>query len=177
VQNLLNAEWQFLNYFTWILFSWCRLLPRLLGMSINLCFHVLHPYCIISHSTRLRRSIFYFRTDENGSWILASVQKFYSDTETYDVQDEDDTSKLIRLPWSHVMRLSLGDEGCFKKGMDCMAIFPETTSFYRAKVSKDPVWKLERNNVPMVKEIIVKVRSFLPSPLWYKWCLLTMRIY
>jgi len=66
------------------------------------------------------------------------------------------------------MRLSLGDEGCFKKGMDCMAIFPETTSFYRAKVSKDPVWKLERNNVPMVKEIIVKVRSFLPSPLWYK---------
>ncbi|KAG7362108.1 SGF29 tudor-like domain containing protein [Nitzschia inconspicua] len=86
------------------------------------------------------------RTDENGSWILASVQRFYLDTETYDVQDEDDTSKLIRLPWSHVMRLT-----------------------------KSPVWKLEHHNhtaaagtgvtvvatgnntsVPVVKEIIVK---------------------
>lgn len=38
-----------------------------------------------------------------------------------------------------------------------MAIFPETTSFYRAKVSKDPVWKLERGTIaPTVKEIIVK---------------------
>lgn len=64
------------------------------------------------------------RTDENGSWILASVQRFYADTETYDVQDEDDTSKLIRLPWTHVMRLSTGTEGCFKKSTDCMAIFP-----------------------------------------------------
>ena len=96
------------------------------------------------------------RTDENGSWILASVQRFYADTETYDVQDEDDTTKLIRLPWSHVMRLSTGAEGCFHRGTDCMAIFPETTSFYRAKVSKEPVWKLNRNGAPMVTEIIVK---------------------
>lgn len=96
------------------------------------------------------------RTDENGSWILASVQRFYPDTETYDVQDEDDTSKLIRLPWTHVMRLSTGTEGCFQKDTDCMAIFPETTSFYRSKVSKSPVWKLDRNGCPMVEEIIVK---------------------
>ena len=97
------------------------------------------------------------RTDENGSWILASVQRFYADTETYDVQDDDDTSKLIRLPWSHVMRLSTGSEGCFQKGAECMAIFPETTSFYKAKVSKSPVWKLDRHsNLPTVKEIIVK---------------------
>lgn len=113
------------------------------------------------------------RTDENGSWILASVQRFYPDTETYDVQDEDDTSKLIRLPWSHVMRLSTGGEGCFTKGADCMAIFPETTSFYKAIVAKSPVWKLEHHHsaaggittvgasgsnslVPVVKEIIVK---------------------
>ena len=99
------------------------------------------------------------RTDENGSWILASVQRFYADTETYDVQDEDDTSKLIRLPFSHVMRLSQGTEAVFHKGKDCMAIFPETTSFYKAVVSKDPVWKLERahhNTTPIVKELIVK---------------------
>jgi len=96
------------------------------------------------------------RTDENGSWILASVQRFYADTDTYDVQDEDDTSKLIRLPWTHVMRLSSGSEGCFKRGTDCMAIFPETTSFYRAKVSKAPVWRIDRTGTPVVKEVIVK---------------------
>lgn len=97
------------------------------------------------------------RTDENGSWILASVQRFYADTETYDVQDEDDTSKLIRLPWNHVMRLSTGAEGGFDKGTRCMAIFPETTSFYRAVVSKQPVWKLTPGSTtPIVKEIIVK---------------------
>ena len=96
------------------------------------------------------------RTDENGSWILASVQRFYPDTETYDVQDEDDTSKLIRLPWNHVMRLSMGAENVFDKGTDCMAIFPETTSFYRAKVSKNPTWRLDRSGTPLVKEMIVK---------------------
>lgn len=104
------------------------------------------------------------RTDENGSWILASVQRFYTETETYDVQDEDDTSKLIRLPWNHVIRLSMGTEGTFEKGTDCMAIFPETTSFYRAKVSKNPVWEFdsarntgtEFNVTPVVKEVIVK---------------------
>jgi SAGA-associated factor 29 len=104
------------------------------------------------------------RSDENGSWILASVQRFYSDTETYDVQDEDDTSKLIRLPWHHVMRLSTGTEGTFVKGTACMAIFPETTSFYRAVVSKDPIWILDHNlsmkpgtgPIPSTKEIIVK---------------------
>jgi SAGA-associated factor 29 len=95
------------------------------------------------------------RTDENGSWILASVQRFYADTETYDVQDEDDTSKLIRLPWTHVMRLSAGTEGVFFRDSPCMAIFPETTSFYRARVSKNPVWKLVQGS-PIVKEVIVK---------------------
>jgi hypothetical protein len=36
-----------------------------------------------------------------------------------------------------------------------MAIFPETTSFYRAKISKPPVWRMERG-VPTIKELIVK---------------------
>jgi len=97
------------------------------------------------------------RTDENGSWILASVQRFYADTETYDVQDEDDSSKIIRLPWNHVMRLSTGSEGCFEKNTKVMAIFPETTSFYRAVVSKPPVWRLAPGSTtPMVKELILK---------------------
>eukprot|EP00590_Aulacoseira_subarctica_P002993 CAMPEP_0172417536 /NCGR_PEP_ID=MMETSP1064-20121228/4069_1 /TAXON_ID=202472 /ORGANISM="Aulacoseira subarctica , Strain CCAP 1002/5" /LENGTH=295 /DNA_ID=CAMNT_0013155945 /DNA_START=146 /DNA_END=1032 /DNA_ORIENTATION=+ len=97
------------------------------------------------------------QTDENGSWILASVQQFYSDSEAYDVHDEDDPSKLIRLPWNNVMRLSTGNEGRFNKGTHVMAIFPETTSFYRAVVSKQPVWKKSSSGYqPIVKELIVK---------------------
>jgi SAGA-associated factor 29 len=100
------------------------------------------------------------RTDENGSWILAYVLKFYPESETYDVQDEDDTSKLIRLPWNHVMRLSTGQEGWLDKGSKVMAIFPETTSFYRAVVSKHPVWTdgtgEGENGKPRVKEVILK---------------------
>jgi SAGA-associated factor 29 len=99
------------------------------------------------------------RTDENGSWILAVVQRFNPETENYDVLDEDDTSstKIIRLPWNHVMRLSTGTEGCFEKNTRVMAIFPETTSFYRAVVSKTPVWILPPDSVtPIVQELIVK---------------------
>lgn len=97
------------------------------------------------------------RTDENGSWILASVQRFYGDTETYDVQDEDDESKLIRLPWNHVMRLSTGSEGGLEMNTRVMAIFPETTSFYRAVVSQTPVWVLPKNGKsPLVKEVILE---------------------
>ena len=99
------------------------------------------------------------RTDENGSWILAAVQRFYPETETYDVQDEDDTSKLIRLPWTHVMQLSntSGVESRYTKGKECMAIFPETTSFYRAVVSKAPVWTWDdQRHCPVVHELVVK---------------------
>jgi len=107
------------------------------------------------------------RTDENGSWILAYVLRFYPESETYDVQDEDDTSKLIRLPWDHVMRLSTGTQGWFAKGARVMAIFPETTSFYRAIVSKQPVWTsgtsaeesaggVGNAHKPRVKEVILK---------------------
>ena len=53
------------------------------------------------------------------------------------------------------MRLSTGAEGCFVKSADCMAIFPETTSFYKSKVAKSPVWKLD-HGVPCVKEIVVQ---------------------
>ena len=48
------------------------------------------------------------RSDENGSWILASVQAYHGETETYDVQDEDDITKLIRIPFTNVMRLGTG---------------------------------------------------------------------
>ena len=95
------------------------------------------------------------RNDENGSWILATVQQYYRDTETYDVQDDDDVTKLIRLPFNHVMRLSTGKES-FTKGTTVMAIFPETTSFYKAVVSKAPVWVNDRKHGPIVNELILK---------------------
>ena len=93
--------------------------------------------------------------------------RFYPDSETYDVQDEDDTSKLIRLPWNHVIRLSSGTEGFFEKGARVMAIFPETTSFYRAIISKQPTWNsgtsaeetsggVGNAHKPRVKEVIMK---------------------
>jgi len=86
------------------------------------------------------------------------VRQFYSDSEAYDVHDEDDPSKLIRLPWNNVMRLSRGNEGHFNKGTHIMAIFPETTTFYQAVVSKQPVlWKNSSSGYqPIVKELIVK---------------------
>eukprot|EP00977_Amphora_coffeiformis_P020900 scaffold8605_cov178-Amphora_coffeaeformis.AAC.19 len=98
------------------------------------------------------------RTDENGSWILAAVQRFYPENECYDVQDEDDTSKLIRLPWTHVMQLSTNFSAeRYTKNRPCMAIFPETTSFYRAIVSKSPVWTWDDNHrAPVVSELVVK---------------------
>ncbi|GMI48780.1 hypothetical protein TrCOL_g3999 [Triparma columacea] len=95
------------------------------------------------------------RSDENGSWILASVQAYHPETETYDVQDEDDITKLIRIPFTNVMRLGTGQE-VFLKGSDCMAIFPETTSFYRAKVSKNPIWRPDRLGVPTCSELILR---------------------
>ena len=81
------------------------------------------------------------------------------------MQDEDDTSKLIRLPSNHVMRVSTGTEGFFEKGARVMAIFPETTSFYRAIVSKQPTWTsgmssqdggVGNAHKPRVKEVILK---------------------
>ncbi|GMH71163.1 hypothetical protein TrST_g11336 [Triparma strigata] len=95
------------------------------------------------------------RSDENGSWILASVQSYSRDSESYDVQDEDDITKLIRLPYTNVMRLGNGTE-IFRKGGPCMAIFPETTSFYKAVVSKAPVWRVDRQGNPICSELILK---------------------
>lgn len=94
--------------------------------------------------------------NQEESWILGQVQRYYPDIEAYDVRDEDDPSKLIRLPWRNVMRLSTGAElGCFVKGTECLAIFPETTSFYKARISRMPVWKLNHGE-PTVKDIVVK---------------------
>ena len=93
------------------------------------------------------------------------MQSFNPETETYDCIDDDDPLKILRLPFNLVMRMSgnKGKEG-FKKGHPVMAIFPETTSFYRAVISKTPMWVLPNNNISeddkisnaTIPELIVK---------------------
>ena len=132
----------------------CELLDCLFCSIFVLLFKYFSLYCNIHKSSHIL-------------YVHSYIQRlrFYPESETYDVQDEDDTSKLIRLPWNHVMRLSTGTEGFFEKGARVMAIFPETTSFYRAIVSKQPTWTsgmssqdggVGNAHKPRVKEVILK---------------------
>ncbi|KAJ8605585.1 hypothetical protein CTAYLR_000015 [Chrysophaeum taylorii] len=93
--------------------------------------------------------------DENGSWILASVVSYSKHNDTYQVQDEDEaTAKIIELPSSRIRRLYEDDADAhdLQKGDRVLAIFPETTSFYRAVVSKTP----KRNATGSVTEVVLK---------------------
>jgi len=93
--------------------------------------------------------------DENGSWILASVLSYSPHTVTYKVQDEDDATKIIELPAFRIRRLSdsqYGTDCDLQKGDQVLAIFPETTSFYRAVVSKTP----KRNVDGHIVEVVLK---------------------
>uniref|UniRef100_A0A7S3XKW5 SGF29 C-terminal domain-containing protein n=1 Tax=Heterosigma akashiwo TaxID=2829 RepID=A0A7S3XKW5_HETAK len=74
-------------------------------------------------------------TDENGSWILARVVEFNVAKQVYTVQDEDDVTKVMDLDHNRVLRLNDGSTH-FSKGDAVLAMFPETTSFYRGLVHK-----------------------------------------
>lgn len=76
------------------------------------------------------------QSDENGSWILANVLVYDVNTDTYDVQDEDDTTRVVTLASSCVKRLRDTAQN-LRKGDAVLAVFPETTSFYRAVVAKN----------------------------------------
>lgn len=69
----------------------------------------------------------------DGAWVLVSVTGYDASKDTYTVQDEDD---VLELPASQIRRLGGGDD--LQKGERVMAIFPETTVFYRATVAKAP---------------------------------------
>lgn len=93
--------------------------------------------------------------DENGSWILASVVSYNKQTDSYQVQDEDEaTTKILDLPASRIRRLYDEDSEAhdLQKGDRVLAIFPETTSFYRAVISKTP----KRNANGSVSEVVLK---------------------
>ena len=55
----------------------------------------------------------------------------------YEVQDEDDESRSMHLPADCVKRLE-DTTSQLRKGDKVLAVFPETTSFYRAHVVKNP---------------------------------------
>lgn len=75
------------------------------------------------------------KSDENGSWILGNVLKYEDDT--FSIQDEDDATRVMSLPVTDVRRLE--DTAVhLKKGDKVIAVFPDTTSFYRAVVVKNP---------------------------------------
>mmetsp|Transcript_16393 Transcript_16393/g.66254 ORF Transcript_16393/g.66254 Transcript_16393/m.66254 type:complete len:266 (-) Transcript_16393:523-1320(-) len=93
--------------------------------------------------------------DENGSWILASIVSYNRRTTSYQVQDEDDATKIVELPASRIRRLHNESDDAtrdLQKGDRVLAIFPETTSFYRAVISKSP----KHNANGHIYEVVLK---------------------
>ena len=76
-------------------------------------------------------------TGENGSWILANVLDYYPNEMAYELQDEDDDQRVIYLAFSEVKRLE-DSAAHLHRNDEVLAVFPETTSFYRAIVVKNP---------------------------------------
>ena len=74
---------------------------------------------------------------ENGSWILGNVLDYDPMKDLYEIQDEDDTSRTISLSSKDVRRLE-DTTAHFRKGDGVLCVFPETTSFYRATVVRNP---------------------------------------
>ncbi|CAM9305393.1 unnamed protein product, partial [Ectocarpus sp. 12 AP-2014] len=89
-------------------------------------------------------------TNENGSWILAEIIRYLAGRACYEVKDADDPLKQIEVPDHNVIRLREGGQG-FAKGDDVLAVFPDTTSFYRGTISKQPVRK-----AGLVAELVVQ---------------------
>lgn len=77
------------------------------------------------------------KSNENGSWILGSILEYYPGSQLYEVQDEDDLSRIMNLHVDDVKRLE-DTTAHLQKGDKVLAVFPETTSFYRANVVKNP---------------------------------------
>ena len=77
------------------------------------------------------------RSGGNGSWILGNVTAYEPQNGCYIVQDEDDTSRHLRLHARDVKRLE-DSASHLCKGDAVLAVFPDTTSFYRAIVAKKP---------------------------------------
>ena len=70
-------------------------------------------------------------------YILGNVLDYDSNLQTYEVQDEDDVNRVLYLNYTDVKRLE-DSAAHLRRGDAVLAVFPETTSFYRAVVAKNP---------------------------------------
>lgn len=77
------------------------------------------------------------KSGEDGTWILANVLDYDAKNQCYEIQDEDDISRVMMLSFSDVRRLE-DSSSSLRRGDSVLAVFPETTSFYRAVVAKNP---------------------------------------
>jgi hypothetical protein len=93
------------------------------------------------------------KTDnDDGSWILASILEINHQHGFYVVQDEDDMVRVgLKLAFRDVRKLE--DSGAYlNKGDPVLAVFPDTTSFYRAVVAK----ALKIPNSSVAFEVVVR---------------------
>jgi len=94
------------------------------------------------------------KSEEDSTWILGNVLQYDFKTHTYIVQDEDDVNRIMQLPFAFVKRL--GDTAQhLRRGDRVVAVFPETTSFYRAVVAKNPKGP-SPNATNQMWEVVVK---------------------
>ena len=77
------------------------------------------------------------KAEEDGEWILGNVLEYDPKTQRYLVQDEDDEERVLTLSFAEVVRLE-DRSTLLRRGDQVLAVFPETTSFYRAAVVKQP---------------------------------------
>jgi len=76
--------------------------------------------------------------DSTAGWILARIIKYVPERDTYQVRDEDDHANVQTLPSTNVIRLHEDNLLDVQKNDTVLAVFPDTTSFYRAQVTKVP---------------------------------------
>jgi hypothetical protein len=70
-------------------------------------------------------------------YILGNVLDYDANLHTYEIQDEDDVNRVLYLNNTNVKRLE-DSAAHLRRGDSVIAVFPETTSFYRAIVAKNP---------------------------------------
>ena len=74
---------------------------------------------------------------KDDSWILGNILSFDSKNQSYIVQDEDDINRVVTIAMADVRKLE-DSARHLRRGDKVMAVFPETTMFYKATVAKSP---------------------------------------
>jgi len=76
------------------------------------------------------------KPSEEEGWILATVTKYLAGSDEYVVADEDDAEKRTRVGRKQIRRLEDSVGAGLQKGASVLAVFPDTTAFYRGRISK-----------------------------------------